>query len=125
MNEKSQRPPEQVEVTKLQFVGEQDGVPERELKAKLSELFRRCCSVRRAYLAQVSYGEGITEVALCLRADFDSRGDTVERVAGIFSDIFGSHEHLDILFLNQEQEAALSDCCRTFFSAGGPSLQAK
>jgi len=111
---------ESIQGANLQFDGEQDGVPERELKSRLSKLFMHRGAVRRAYLAKVRYGESSSGVALCLSSDLDSAGETVENVASIFAEMFGTHEHLDILFLSNEQEAELSSRCAAFFDSSLP-----
>ena len=49
------RPPEQFQARQLKIIGEQDGPPERTLKAHLIELFEREGGVRRAYLARIGY----------------------------------------------------------------------
>lgn len=35
---------------------------------------------------------------------------------GVFSEMFGCHEHLDIIFLDQMQETRLSKSCKAFFT---------
>jgi SseB protein C-terminal domain len=100
----------------LRFLREQDGPPERELKGYLIELFRREKGIRTAYLAQVAYAhDQENAVALCLRADRAS-DEVIGRIGQIFSSMFGAHEHLDILFLSDDQEAQLARCCRAFWS---------
>lgn len=95
---------------------EQDGPPERELKGHLIELFQREKGIRTAYLAQVAYAhDQENAVALCLRADHPN-DEVISKIGQIFSSMFGAHEHLDILFLNDGQEAQLTKCCRAFWS---------
>lgn len=59
--------PEFRRVPEVRFLGEQDGEPERELKARLSAVLEPRPLVDRAYLAQVAYAgaQGVT-VALCI-----------------------------------------------------------
>ena len=47
VSEEFKRHAEQIEIPRLQFMGEQDGTPERELKQSLSELF-----VKRGIVAE-------------------------------------------------------------------------
>jgi hypothetical protein len=111
--------PQEMRVPQPRFVGEQDGPPERELKERLVEFFRRDQSVQIAYLARVVYGDQIAVgVALCLRTQFGPDRGLAEKIGRIFASMFGSHEHLDMVFLTSEQEAALAKTCRPFF---GPS----
>jgi hypothetical protein len=94
---------------------EQDGPPERELKSRLIELFRREKGVRAAYLARVVYADDQENaVALCLRAD-RLGGNVIGKVGEIFAALFGAHEHLDTLFLDEAQEAELAKCCTPFW----------
>lgn len=100
----------------IRFLGEQDGDPERHLKAALIETFGEYPKLERAYLARVAYGESEAfEVALCLSGDEDRA--LVETVGARFSEIFAGAEHLDILFLNQRQESELRRVCEPFYPA--------
>jgi len=110
------RRPEQVVVQSVSFVGEQDGPPERELKDKLTVLFGQLQLVRTAYLALVRYDKaGPVHVALCVRGQPGQNRMFAERVGRVFASIFGSHEHLDTLWLTPEQEVSLRQVCRTFY----------
>src|SRR5580704_7536699 len=120
------RPPQQIRARRLKFVGEQDGPPERTLKARLIELFEQKGGVRRAYLARITFeGTDAHSVALCLYAGSAARilvekaeRDLVEKIGGIFASIFVRQEHIDIMFANKTQVAELDQCCRPFFDAG-------
>jgi hypothetical protein len=96
------------------FVGEQDGEPERLLKNALVAELRNVAELKRAYLARVEYADGV-HVALCLAAPEDPVA--VERIGTRFAEIFGRHEHLDILFLTAGQEAKLQLVCSPFHVA--------
>jgi hypothetical protein len=115
---KSKQHPQSVHVPQLRFIGEQDGPPERELKERLAEFFRHDQSVRAAYLARVNYGDpSRVSVALCLRTQFGADPGMAEKIGRIFSSMFGSHEHLDMVFLSPEQEAMLAKVCAPFFKS--------
>src|SRR5947208_838308 len=108
--------PEQFRVQKAHFLGEQDGVPERELKYRLVEYFKCDQDVRRAYLAKVAYDDqSPITVALCLCCQVDLGRGLSENVGNIFASIFGAHECMDILFLTDAQESELKEVCRSFF----------
>jgi len=110
--------PQKIQVPQVRFVGEQDGPPERELKGKLVEFFGRDKSVRAAYLARVMFGEVTNiNVALCVRTQFGSDPGLADKVGRIFASMFGAHEHMDIVFLNEQQEAQLTKVCAAFFNA--------
>jgi len=109
------RPPEIRTEKKIRFVCEQDGVPERELKALLApELLSR--NVERAYLARIEYQDPRAhEVALCVRGVDDPV--LVQTVAGHFAKLFGRAVHLDILFISESQEQELARVCKPFYRA--------
>ncbi len=103
-------------VPEVQFLGEQDGPPERLLKERLSSAFFFHPSLKEAYLAQVRYADEIC-VALCIRSVDGPSQILAEVVAGVFGSIFGAREHLDIVFVDDDHEAALRRVCRPFYSA--------
>ena len=111
----SKKDPEEFQVPQLRFLGEQDGPPERELKCALAQCFQNDQSVITAYLARVAYGGESFAVALCLRAQLGPDRGLAEKVGKIFASMFGGHEHLDIIFLNEMQEAELAKVCKPFF----------
>src|ERR1051326_2162978 len=113
----------------VQFVGEQDGPPERELKERLAGSLRPM-GIRKAYLAVVSYderkgpqnaaGDGSAPaltVALCvsLQETAAEKHDIVQRASHDFAAMFGPTQHMDIIFLTDQQELALSKVCRPFY----------
>jgi hypothetical protein len=101
--------------TEIEFVGEQDGVAERDLKQALGSVLEKH-RVQRAYLARVRTGtaDKVT-VTLCLAAARSRQ--LVNEVAGVFHQRFGSNEHLDILFLSGPQESKVAGVCPAFFVA--------
>ncbi len=110
----SPKHPQEILVPKIRFLGEQDGPPEQLLKERLAEFFQRDKSVYRAYLAKVSLSEQ-GGVALCLKTQFGADRGLAEKIGGIFGMIFNAHEHLDIMFLSDEQESELAKVCSPFF----------
>jgi len=103
----------------VQFLGEQDGTPERLLKSRLIELFMHYSGIQRAYLAQVS-AEDHFGVALCVRNISSPDRNLAREIGAVFAEIFGAHEYLDILFLSDAQETSLVSVCSPFFWA--PSI---
>jgi hypothetical protein len=106
--------PVEMRVHKLQFIGEQDGLPEQLLKDRLTEFFQRDKSVQKVYLAKITIGNEIG-VALCLKSQFGPDRGLAEKIGSIFKTIFNAREHLDILFLNRLQETQLARVCGPFF----------
>jgi hypothetical protein len=107
--------PQKIQVPQFRFVGEQDGPPERELKQRLVEFFKRDQSVKAAYLARVAFDESRIGVALCLRTQFGADPGMAEKIGRIFASMFGSQQHLDIIFPTVEQEGSLAKVCVPFF----------
>jgi hypothetical protein len=108
--------PQEMRVSQVQFLGEQDGAPERLLKGRLIEFFERDKSVHRAYLARMSLEEQAS-VALCVKTQFGADRGLAEKIGAIFGRIFNSLEHLDIIFLSEQQESQLKRVCSTFFDS--------
>jgi ethanolamine ammonia-lyase small subunit len=102
----------------ISFLGEQDGEPERRLKAALRERLRESKTVTKAYLARVRYGTAsATDVALALLAP-GANGDTVvNAVQAEFRAQFNATQHLDIFFLTPELDTQVSRVCQPFFVA--------
>jgi hypothetical protein len=110
--------PEELRVPQVRFVVEQDGPPERVLKGKLADFFRDEKCVARAYLVRADLGgrQGIT-VVLALLAKSGAEKQIVKQVGTIFASVFNSTQHLDIIFLTEDQELDLKESCPAFFAA--------
>jgi hypothetical protein len=110
------RPAETLQVPVLNFLGEQDGPPERNLKASLCQLFENRVHLQRAYLARVDYGvQGEFNVALCIRMGVSDDAELRKAIGKEFAQNFGKHEHLDIIFVREDQEGDLRNICRPFY----------
>ena len=113
---KTRRQPESRTETNVKFVAEQDGASEQRLKSSLRNLFSSVPNVRTAYLARVDYGDPAAyEVALCVRTETPDES-LIKTIGDVFADHFGSHQHLDILFLGDSQERDLIQVCQPFYS---------
>jgi len=104
----------------IHFLGEQDGAPERDLKALLTKTFEKNIRITAAYLVRLRY-EGSQEetVALCLKADACDNAERlslVERVNVDFSRIFARGESLDTIFLSPKREQEISRIAKPFYS---------
>jgi hypothetical protein len=116
---KSSRPAQRLTPHVIKFVGEQDGSPERDLKARFVELFGSERTVERAYLARAEHGDGTgAHVTLCVKSSLGEDQSLNPRVADIFAAMFGSHEHLDVLFIREDQEQKLRLVCTPFYQTG-------
>jgi hypothetical protein len=110
------KPAEVVTPAVVKFVGEQDGSPERDLKAQFIKLFREQSTIQRAYLARTDYGDATgVNVALCVKSSTGEDTSLVSSVSAIFGEMFGSHEHLDVLFIRDDEEQQLRVVCTAFY----------
>lgn len=100
---------------RVEFLGEQDGPAERELKAMLKTELRRFPSIQRAYLARIGFASDAPgSVALCIFPSSTNDQKIVEVVQQTFSSLFASDAHLDIVFVSTAQEADLQRVCKSF-----------
>ncbi len=114
MNSERTPSPRHLRVT---FLAEQNGAPERELKRRLIEILEPDATVRRAYLARVAYPEtGEAGVALCLPSGVAAPKALVRDISAVFSELFGIDQHLDVVFVTEDDEKRLAEVCRPFFS---------
>jgi hypothetical protein len=108
---------EHIFAPRIRFLSEQDGVPERELKKELVVLFAGFDTVIRAYLVRVDYGNpNEFNVALCLRTHSEPPPELNDGISEIFSNIFRTDEHLDVLILTEEMERDMGGVCCPFFN---------
>ena len=113
---KPSRPTEVFQPAQIQFIGEQNGLVEDDLKSRLYRVFVGTHTVESAYLARVRYGDASEDsVALCIR--LSTRVDHVlrERIAQIFAETFRADQQLDILFMREDQEMELGKVCSGFY----------
>jgi hypothetical protein len=105
----------ELEVVDILFIKEQDGIPERELKAKLTSIFDARNVRGSAYLVQVHYPlEDEISIALCFCGmNFDE--ELVSETGLAFHRMFGVNEHLDTAFLNAEQERMIQKVASPFY----------
>jgi hypothetical protein len=101
----------------VNFLGEQDGSPERRLKTSLRRRFTEMRTVERAYLARVRYGTGRSDVALALVTRGNEKDSVVKSVHEEFHALFNASQHLDIMFLTAVQESEICLVCPPFFLA--------
>jgi hypothetical protein len=110
------RSPEMVRVQGIRFVREQEGVPERALKDALVKLFEADERIWKAFLAVVDHGpKTALSATLCLRTVMGPDKTLVAKIGDIFASQFHATQHLDILFVDGEQEADLARVCSPFY----------
>lgn len=110
------KPMEEHVVPQIVFLAEQDGGPERELKAKLVSLFVSSKKVRKAYLAFVEYpAEKMRAVALCMVMNGDLDSSYAQTIQQVFAGVFNGGMSLDIFAVTPWQELELLRVCRPFY----------
>jgi hypothetical protein len=116
---KPSRSPQRLAPRVVTFIGEQDGPAERDLKDRFVEVLSGEPVVRRAYLACAEHGDGSgVHITLCLKCS--PRAEDVSllpKLAGIFGSMFNSQEHLDIRFLEDNEEHDLRSVCVPFYES--------
>jgi len=115
---KRQHAPQQLTLPATKFIGEQDGDSERDLKACFSELLRQEAMVQSAYLARGEHGDGTgVHVTLAIRRRGGGDPTLISKLGKLFADMFGSHEHLDMMFVGEQEERELQSVCTPFYRA--------
>lgn len=100
---------------RVEFLGEQDGEIERELKSRLVAVFARFPAVRRAYLARVGFQpDAPPVVALCILSDQHDPA-ILEAARRQFASLFASGVSRDMLFLTPSQDADVARVCSAFY----------
>jgi hypothetical protein len=110
------RPARALRPERIEFVAEQDGEPEHELKASLAEILDQQGSVEKAYLARVRYDQAPeTQVALCLKSGSPKDAALLEAIRKVFARLFDRQSHLDIIFVVPSDVTRLESICRAFY----------
>jgi hypothetical protein len=115
---KQVKPPQTINAPRIDFLGEQAGPVEDDLKARFWHTFAGFPAVQRAYLARLSYGQQSGHsVGLCIRSTSGIDQTLQKRLGQIFTETFNAREHLDILFIRDDQEQELKKVCGPFYVA--------
>jgi SseB protein C-terminal domain len=101
----------------VEFVGEQDGPFEQDLKTRWKVVLSQHPEVQRAYLALAAYNQGEShQPVLCIRSSGEKDVRLVHELAAPFKDLFARDCALDIMFLTAEKEEQVRKVCRAFHS---------
>ena len=102
--------------TNVTFIAQQDGEVEKEFTSKVNVFFEEANANLTAYLCRVHYGDPKqVSVAVCLASSTSEQVEIVEGISGIFREMFGQHEHVDIMFIGEEQQTLISKVCAPFY----------
>src|SRR5688572_12273111 len=100
----------------IRFLGEQDGSPEQEIKARWQPILATFPDVLRAYLAIPSFSQSQNyQVVLCIRSKMGNNPLLVDALAQPFREMFNTATPLDIIFLDAAQETDIKKVCRAFY----------
>lgn len=101
----------------VRFVGQQDGPIEKDFTSRLSAFFEQKKANLAAYLCRVHYGDpSQVSVAICLASPDGQQIEIVDGISLIFREMFGQHEHVDIMFIGEEQVLSIEQVCRPFYT---------
>jgi hypothetical protein len=93
-----------ITVTSINFLCEQQGHSEDELKQRLSGYFRSEFAISIAFLLRVRYGDSADQhVALCIYSDGVDQKSAQEHISEIFRGMFKSDQSIDIIFLDSHK----------------------
>jgi len=100
----------------VDFVGQQAGPAEDELKTAFIQVLNATPTVQSAYLARIYRGRAPKHsVALCIRSSIGVDYTIEERLGSIFRRRFRGDQRLDFLFLVEDDERRLREVCPPFY----------
>ena len=100
----------------IRFLAEQTGDVENDLKAEVTRVLKSTTLVR-AYLCNVQYnGSDQTSIAMCLVSGNGDDVNAIKQISNVFTQMFGSNEHLDLFYLTKAQEKQIREVCSPFYT---------
>lgn len=100
----------------VDFIGEQRGETENELKTAFRVILAATPTALNAFLARVYRGNASTpSVAVCIRSAIGVDDKLEERLSGAFRARFRRDQQLDVLFLLEPEEQRLREVCAPFY----------
>ena len=108
---------QKLRVSRVEFITEQLGDVETELKDKLIKILKGNRRVKLVYLVNVRYPDAQDKVALCLKHSMGQDSELVKQVGGEFGKMFNYRESLDIMFLKPEEEERIATVARPFYQS--------
>ncbi len=101
----------------ITFMDEQEGIQERRLKEAVAVLLDLDATVVRAYLVCASYNGAIDGAMLgLLTRDRQESGKLALQMDRAFGALFDTKAHLNVLFLDDEDDAHFANACAPFYS---------
>ena len=100
----------------VDFVGQQAGPAEDELKVAFLKILAAIPTVHSAFLARIYRGKAPKpSVALCLRSAIGVDHKVEEQLSDVFRQRFRGDQGLDFLFLLEDEEMRLREVCPPFY----------
>jgi hypothetical protein len=100
----------------IQFLGQQDGPIEQEIKARWKSILVTFPDVLRAYLAIASFDPFTAhQVVLSICSQTGEDPLLIDALIKPFREMFNAATSIDILFLDGAQEADVKKVCRAFY----------
>lgn len=107
----------------LEFAPLAGDAVEQDLKAALVPLLQRCDEVKRAYLARVHYDGKTGGLVLGLVTPGEDNEELVAEIGKLFASMFDASQHLDIIFVSDEQLTAIEKVAAAFYRRQGKALR--
>jgi len=105
-------------VDDIQFLCEQDGVAERELKARWREILAADGNITAAYLVRVSGDQRAEQtVVLAIRSRSGPDGALIGALGDQFRGCLSKDTFVDILFMSEPQERSVRAIANPFYAA--------
>lgn len=116
---------EVLKASRIEFLYEQLGDSETELKQKLIKIFHGNERVMLAYLVSVRYREESDQikVALCVKHSTGQDFRLLQEVGAEFGKMFNNQESLDVMFLKREEEERIAIVARPFYRSSAAEAQ--
>jgi hypothetical protein len=100
----------------VDFLGQQAGPVEDELKTAFLPVIAATPTVQSAYLARVYRSKAPKpSVAVCIRSSIGEDVKVEDKLTAIFKSRFRGDQRLDFLFLLEEEEIRLRSVCPPFY----------
>jgi hypothetical protein len=105
-----------IQVLSIEFLGEQTGPVEDELKQRWTSYFRTELSISKAYLVRTRYdNSGAAHISLCIQATDHNHRQILKQTTDVFREMFNPSQSLDVIFLSSDEEQRVAGVCTPFY----------
>lgn len=106
----------------INFLGEQDGKIEKNIKEIWKEILKKFDFIQEAYLPIIEVDESTKHTksnpALCIYPypiNTEVEKGVVDNLSKSFKEMFGPNQFLDIMFLSEEERKKCMNVCKSFY----------